>query len=206
MNRILQVRKSVWAAICLWLGLVRGYQLPAQVVTAQPRIYSTAALEIFNISLTRDSLLRVFGNTTRGYSLGYSPVMQNVDQPTGAFVNRMQQAAPLISRPITTGRTGSGTCSPPTPTPPPLPPVSTLPTAQPVPPLTCTQITEQNICTSMLGRTHCHVNVCCLRGGAIDHCAKISSYSYSNGYPGGTTTRGTTTWHPCTGGFSHSNC
>jgi hypothetical protein len=194
MSKILRIRKSIWAAICLWLGLVRGYELPAQVETALPKISNSSSLNVFNLTLTQDSLLRIFGRGVNGTSLGYSPVLRNVDQPKGAFVESMQQAnVPQIRRTSTT-RTR---CTRTTPTPPPLPPVSTLQPVNPVPPVTCTQITEQHICTTILGRTHCHTNVCCIRGGVLNHCVKVSSSSY-----GGTHFRTTTT----TTCVSHLSC
>lgn len=198
MNKILRMRKSVWAAICIWLGLMRGFELPAQDESALPKISHSVSLDVFNITLTPDALLRILGRTKSGFSIGYSPVLQNVDQPKGAFVERMQQAnVPQIRRTSST-RTR---CTNTTPPPPPLPPVSTLQPVNPVPPLTCTQVTEQHICQTIIyggrTRTHCHTNVCCIRGGVINHCVKVSSSSY------GSTRFRTTTTTTC---VSHLSC
>jgi hypothetical protein len=177
MQKILRVRNSLWAAICIWLAFARSQQLPAQVKIAVPKISSTNSLNIFNISLTRDSLLRILGRTN-GISSGYSPVLQNVDQPKGAFVGRLQAATLLNATPNAAFTTDQ--CSaPPAPTPPPLPPVSILPTANPVPPVSCTQVQQETVCVGLLGRVQCEVNVCCLRPNAASRCAVVSVYSYT---------------------------
>jgi len=180
MAKILQLRKSIWTAICIWLGLLRGYQLPAQLPTAYMGVQQTMSLDLFNISLSRGSLFRFLGGQSNAGAVKIGRVLYNVEQPTAAFVEPLQKSvAPGIIR--TTSRTTSR-CHSTTPAPPPLPPVSTIPTAPPVPPVSCTQVTEQVICHTILRRTHCIVNLCCLHnGGAIDYCTRLSSYSYTSG-------------------------
>jgi hypothetical protein len=178
MNKILQVRKSVWVAICIWLGFARGYDLQVRAEVVVPEIHNSFALDVFNIPLTRDSLLRIFGRSTNGIS-GYSTVLQHVDQPTGAFVESLLHFAIPPAAAAAGGSTNSCNAGP---TPPPLPPVTTLPTETPVP-VSCTQITENEVCHGIIFSSytlvHCAVNVCCLKGGAANHCAVVSSWSYT---------------------------
>ena len=195
MDKILQIRKSVWAAICIWLGLVRGYEAPAQPEPTPIRLHNTVALNVFNVSMSGDWFFRLLGKGADVSSFESGPIMQNSDQPKVSFVGRLQQS----TRPAIIRTTNTTSCTKPTPPPPPLPPVSTLPTAAPVPPLTCTAITEQFICTSILNRTRCHTNVCCIRGGSVNHCAKVSSYSYT------TRTHFHTTWTSTTC-VTHLSC
>jgi len=215
MNKMRQIRKSVWIAICIWLGFAKSYE-SAQAEVTVPEITRNVALDILKAPLMPDPLLSIFSRTANGIRFGYSPVLRNVDDPKVAFVDlflraarpaRMRYSSSFYS-PTTPGTGGCGTGNP---SPPPLPPVSTVPgpTGNPVPPLSCTQITQHTVCVKIGDSLvhQCVVNDCCLRGNAIDHCAQVSAYSYISGILPGTSTTGTGWWsRPCTGGQSHSAC
>lgn len=180
MQKILRIRKSIWAAICIWLAFARTQQMPAQVEILLPKISTTHSLNIFGISLTRDSMLRILGRTASGTSFAYGSALHSVDQPKGAFVDRLLTTSLLNAAP-----NASTSCPGPTaPTPPPLPPVSTLPTTKPIPPASCTQIRETAPCVTFYPGTgiayvRCVDRICCLRAGAGTQCATVSSWSYT---------------------------
>lgn len=199
MKRILSLRSSLWAVICIWLGLSRLYELPIQGEAPVQKINSSIGLDVFNISLTNSSFLRILGRTPTGISFGLGPISQLIDQPIGAFVERMQQGVVPAARLPTTRTRTTTRCISPHPTPPPLPPVSTVPTAKPVPPLSCTRVQQETVCVNISHKTSCAVSVCCIRPGAASRCVKVSSYSYGGG---GTHFRSTTT----TTCVSHLSC
>jgi len=195
MKKILQVRKSVWAVICLCLGLANGYEASAQLTTAQPKIYRTFALDFF----------KVFGRITNEISFGQSLFVQNVDQPKSAFVDRLQNSSLPAPKPAegrtTTRSSRTSNCSDTNPLPP-LPPVSTLPTPTPPLPVSCTNATLHEVCATTIyrgerGRVSCDIKLCCLRGGKINYCTTVSKYTYEySEYP-------TTTYTTC---LTHLSC
>ena len=216
MKKIRQLHRGIWLALCIWFGIAQSQEAGIQAeVTPSDGTGQRFKFEAMSKAPALRSATRMLIEMTSKSSR----VFRNMDDPKGAFVNRLQQTQQSNSKraanstrvqtytggspisrtlPITT-HPGTGIlCSaPPPPTPPPAP-ISTLPgpTGNPVPPASCTQVTEHTVCTAIIygdGIIHhsCYNKVCCLRGNAIDHCATISSATFNTGTTTTTTTTGT---------------